>query len=154
MTVDLVFKRVPYADPDAQALVAAVQEEYTALYGSPDEGPLDGDGFEGTDGAFFLAYRDDEPIATAAWRRLSDTRAEIKRMYIAPRHRGQGYARWLLGALEDAVRAAGITEIVLETGLRQPAAIALYRAAGYVDVEAFGYYADDPLSMYLGKALR
>jgi hypothetical protein len=42
---------------------------------------------------------------------------------------------------------------VLETGIEQPEAIALYRSAGYVDVPSFGYYIDHDNSVHLGKDL-
>lgn len=44
--------------------------------------------------------------------------------------------------------------MVLETNQRHPAAIGLYRSYGYTDVPAFGYYADDPLTVYLGRPLQ
>lgn len=153
MTSDLTLRRVGYLDPVAQTLIAAVQEEYSGLYGGPDDGPIEGEAFDGVRGAFYAGYLGNQPIATAAWRRLTDHRAEIKRMYVVPEWRSRGYARWLLCALEDVVRGEGFAELVLETGVRQPAAIALYRSSGYTDVEAFGYYADSPLSVYLGKRL-
>ena len=71
---------------------------------------------------------------------------EVKRMYVVPEQRGHGHARRMLAALEDAARAAGHDVVVLETGLRQPEAIALYESAGYEPVPGFGYYKDAPLS--------
>jgi hypothetical protein len=43
--------------------------------------------------------------------------------------------------------------LVLETGVEQPEAIALYRSSGYVDVPSFGYYIDHDESVHLGKTL-
>ena len=43
--------------------------------------------------------------------------------------------------------------MVLETGLKQPEAIALYESAGYVPVVGFGYYKDSPTARYYGKPL-
>ncbi|MCL7380704.1 hypothetical protein [Streptomyces sp. 35G-GA-8] len=54
---------------------------------------------------------------------------------------------------EDSAAGAGAFTIVLETNQRHPAAIGLYRACGYTEVPAFGYYADDPLTVYLGRPL-
>jgi hypothetical protein len=42
---------------------------------------------------------------------------------------------------------------VLETGTRQPEAIALYLSSGYVPVEKFGTYRDEPDSRCYGKDL-
>ena len=53
-------------------------------------------------------------------------------MYVAPPHGGAGSWKALLGrALEDAARERGWTTLRLETGPRQPEAIALYTGAGY-----------------------
>ena len=50
----------------------------------------------------------------------------------------------MLAALEDEARGRGWTTLRLETGPRQPEAIALYTGAGYRPIEAFGVYAGDP----------
>jgi ribosomal protein S18 acetylase RimI-like enzyme len=66
---------------------------------------------------------------------------------------GRGHSRSILAWLEDSATAAGAPTIVLETNQRHPAAIGLYRSCGYTGVPAFGYYADDPLTVYLGRPL-
>ena len=60
--------------------------------------------------------------------------AEVKRMYVVPKGHGIGLARAMLDHLEETARAAGAEAMVLETGLRQPEAIALYVSAGYVAI--------------------
>lgn len=88
-------------------------------------------------------------LGCGALRPLEDGVAELKRMYVAPAARGQGTATALLAALEDAARGRGWTTLRLETGPRQPEAVALYIRAGYRPIEAFGPYvavdADDSL---------
>jgi ribosomal protein S18 acetylase RimI-like enzyme len=59
----------------------------------------------------------------------------------------------VLTHLEDSARAAGAEVMVLETGLAQPEAIAMYVAAGYQRIEAFGHYAGEPLQRCFGKPL-
>jgi GNAT superfamily N-acetyltransferase len=154
---DLRLVRVPYGDPDALRLVADVQAEYVERYGSPDVSPLDPGMFEPPLGSFYVGYLRDEPVATGAWRRSevgalgTDRTAEVKRMYVAPAARGRGLARAVLAHLEDSAAAAGYEALVLETGIRQPEAIALYESAGYVQVPGFGYYRDSPLSRCFAK---
>jgi GNAT superfamily N-acetyltransferase len=70
--------------------------------------------------------------------------AELKRMYVVPDARGRGVATALLSALEGAARDRGWTTLRLETGPRQPEAIALYTRAGYRPIEAFGAYTGAP----------
>ena len=159
MDAGLVLRRVRFADPDAQLLVAAVQQEYVARYGGPDETPLEPAYLEPPDGAFFVGYLDGRPVATGAWRRSrvkalgSAATAEVKRMYVAPTARGRGLARSMLALLESSAADAGAEALVLETGTRQPEAMALYESSGYQPVPGFGLYKDEPLSRYYGKRL-
>jgi putative acetyltransferase len=60
----------------------------------------------------------------------------------------------LLVALEDAARQKHISRISLETGIKQPEAIGLYRASGYQDCPPFGTYTPDPLSLFMTKRLQ
>ena len=156
----LVIERLPITAPDAVLLVEQVQEEYVARYGGRDESPIDPSEFEDPSGMFFVGRLDGLPVVSGAWRRRTDVRvagttltAEVKRMYVAPTARGLGMARRMLAHLEGTARAAGIRAVVLETGEKQPEAIALYSSAGYATIPGFGYYSDSPLSRCFGKAL-
>jgi len=113
--------------------------------------------FEPPEGSFFVGYLDQAPVATGAWRRspvvaLGASRAvEIKRMYVVPGARGRGVARRMLAHLEATAAVAGAEVVVLETGLRQPEAVALYESSGYEPIAAFGHYRDSPLSRCYAK---
>jgi GNAT superfamily N-acetyltransferase len=146
--------------PDAVALVAEVQAEYTARYGGPDDTPLDPSVFEPPGGAFFVGYLGGLPVAMGGWRFRTDVAAfgrtavtEIKRMYVAPRARRQGLARRVLAHLEATAREAGAAAMVLETGTEQPEALTLYAEGGYTPVPAFGHYAWSPKARHLGRLL-
>ncbi len=153
-------RRVPISHPDALRLVEEVQAEYVARYGGIDATPLDAAVFEPPSGEFFVAYRDDEPVATGAWRRRDDVEAfgtrrtaEVKRMYVVPGARGTGLARRLLARLEESAAAAGAEAMVLETGTAQPEAMALYESSGYARIENFGHYRWSPQNRCYGKPL-
>ena len=62
-------------------------------------------------------------------------------------------SRALLAWLEAEAAALGYRRVHLETGLRQPEAIALYETAGYRRIPSFGPFEDDPLSVCYGKDL-
>lgn len=152
--------RLPFTHPDVVTLVEEVQAEYTRRYGGPDETPLDPTMFDAPQGSFFVGYRGGEPVVMGGWRSRGDVSAfghspvtEIKRMYVAPRARRCGLARRLLDHLETTARDAGAGAMVLETGIEQPEAIALYESAGYTPVEGFGHYKWSAKSRYYGKAL-
>ena len=151
--MSLELRVAAYDSADAQLLTAEVQEEYVQRYGGEgDTAPVDTSEFDGPNGRFFMVYVDDVPAAMGGWRRHGDN-AEIKRMYVRPAYQRRGLARLILTELERTAVEAGISHLILETGLAQPEAIALYRSAGYVDVPAFGYYAAEPDSVHLGKPL-
>ncbi|AXT86800.1 GNAT family N-acetyltransferase [Aeromicrobium sp. A1-2] len=142
-----------YDSADAQLLTAEVQQEYVQRYGGEgDVAPVDTSEFDGPGGRFFLVHVDGVAAAMGGWRRHGDD-AEIKRMYVRPAFQRRGLARLVLAELERTAAAVGITRLILETGLGQPEAIALYRSVGYVDIPSFGFYADYDDSVHLGKVL-
>ena len=130
-------------DPDVQRLTADQQTEVRARY--------DGKGEPGTppsaaDISLVLVARDDEgrALGCGALRVLEDGVAEVKRMYVVQTARGRGVARAVLTGLEGAARERGWTTLRLETGPRQPEAVALYTRAGYRPIAAFGSYVGSP----------
>jgi len=142
-------RRVTFDHPDAVKLNDQVQAEYAVRYG--DEGdvtPLDASMFAPPLGLYLMAYDvQGRPVATGGWRTqdendegYSDGDAELKRMYVIEEARGNGLARRILAALEDDARAAGRIRMVLETGNKQPEAIALYASSGYEPCVKFGHY--------------
>ena len=157
------FHQVRYDDPAVSALVARLQQEYVARYGGQDDTPISVDELRPPAGVFLVAYGvAGMSVAMGGWRRHVEARSgrvpgerqvEVKRMYVVPEARGYGLARQLLAELERLARAAGADQVVLETGLAQPEAIALYRSAGYLDIDAFGHYCASDQSVHLGKPL-
>jgi GNAT superfamily N-acetyltransferase len=152
---------VPYEHPDVGRLVEDLQELYVSIYGQPDGTPVEPDEFTAPNGAFFVMYEADEPIAIGGWRRLDPTTdglpgerpVEIKRMYVVERARGRGHARAMLARLESDAAASGADWAVLMSGQPQAGALALYRSAGYRDITPFGYYVCAPGAFHLGKRL-
>lgn len=162
-----------YLDPDVTRMVEEVQAEYVELYGGPDAAEVDPAEFAPPNGLFLVAFDDpgldapglDEPglddprlgaavpVAMGGWRRLTDTAAEIKRMYVARPARRRGLGRLVLAELERTAAEAGIARLVLNTGPEQPAAIAMYVQAGYEPSAGFGHYACHPDALFYAKDL-
>ncbi|WP_229053988.1 GNAT family N-acetyltransferase [Aeromicrobium sp. Leaf350] len=153
----LEIRVVSYGSDDAQLLTAEVQAEYGRRYGGEgDISPMDPAQFDAPDGLFVIGYVDGVPAASGGWRRggpLGHADAEIKRMFVRPQFARQGHARTVLAELERTAREAGITRLVLETGLAQPEAIALYSSSGYENITPFGFYAAYDDSVHFGKVL-
>jgi GNAT superfamily N-acetyltransferase len=130
-----------FASPAVQALVAENLADLSARYGGTgDDTPISAADFTPPAGAFLVAVDDGRLIASAGWRRHGDD-AELKRMFTTPAARGRGVARRMLTAIEESAREAGCRRVILETGDRQPEAIALYESAGYARIADFGFYA-------------
>ena len=149
-TSPLVIEQFSFDDPVVVALVDELQGEFVVRYGGPDETVVEPGDFEAPRGAFYVGFDDGLPVAMGGWRFRPDVRrlgasvaAEIKRMY----------ARAVLAHLERTAASASADVMVLETGLEQPEAIALYASSGYVLVENFGYYQDSPLARCFAKRL-
>jgi len=140
-------------DPVVKDLIELIQGEYVVRYGGPDDAPIDAEEFAPPRGLFLLATVDGDPAGCGGWRDLGDGRAEIKRMFTVAALRNRGVARAVLTELERTAAAAGIRDMVLETGAVQPEAIALYRSTGYDPIDGFGYYAGAALSRAFGKRL-
>jgi GNAT superfamily N-acetyltransferase len=149
--VDIEVTAARLDDPEALELVELVQDEYVLRYGGRDRAPIDVAEFLPPAGLFLVARLDGAVAGCGGWRALGDGRAEIKRMFTVAGYRNRGVARAVLAELERTAAAAGIEELVLETGTVQPEAIALYESSGYQPIEGFGYYAGQPLSRSFGK---
>ncbi|MFE4665168.1 GNAT family N-acetyltransferase [Streptomyces sp. NPDC056716] len=152
---------LPFDHPDAVKLNDEVQAEYHERYGDGDATILSPADFRPPSGIYLIAYDEtDRPVATGGWRSQDhnaegneDGDAELKRLYVVRDLRGHGLARRILTALEDDARTAGRTRMVLETGLEQPEAIALYTSSGYEPCAKFGYYRAHESSRCFAKPL-
>lgn len=100
-----------------------------------------------------IFYEEHVPIACGAYKPFDAISAEIKRMFVQPEHRGKGIASKVLAALEVWAKEEGYTACVLETGLRQPEAIALYQKNGYRHIPNYPPYEDVANSVCFKKYL-
>lgn len=83
-------------------------------------------------------------MGCGAVRLLDAETGELKRMYVVPEARGRGRGQRLVSALENRARALGARRLVLETGIRQLAAIKCYRACGFDTIPLYGEYLLSP----------
>lgn len=138
---------VDWRDPRAVALRERMDAEMAGIYGSL---------FSSSGPAEFLAARraalavdprdirvtllaidsDGTPLAHAALRDLGGE-WEVKRLFVDSKARGRGIGRQIMADLENAARDAGARRLILQTGDRQPKAVALYERTGY---ERIGIY--------------
>jgi len=136
------------SDAELAALVIAQQQEL-----SEADGGLDGIvHLPHDDASHLVVVLHGRAVACGAWQPLEPGVAEIKRMYVRPAFRGRGIARQLIVALEEEALADDRSVLRLATGTYLPAAIGLYRSAGYVPIPVFGEYVGNPFSVCFEKS--
>ncbi|MEA2633260.1 MAG: hypothetical protein QOH92_27 [Chloroflexota bacterium] len=145
----------PYDSDDARRLIAALDAGLAELY-PPEQrfGPnLKAEHLEGGQGTFLVARDGKRAVGCGAIRLLDPTTAEAKRMYVEPDQRGKRVGWAVLAGLEAAAKQMGVRRLVLETGIYQDAALALYRRAGFMQIDCWGEYASSPTSICFEKDL-
>ncbi len=100
-----------------------------------------------------VAYDKDVAVGCGAIKAFSDDAMEVKRMYVKPTARNRGVASRILSALESWAKELSFKRCVLETGRRQPEAIALYVKNGYRPIPNYGQYAGVENSLCFEKTI-
>ena len=139
------------ASPAARTLTAALDALILERYpGLPVNG-LD-EGFDEAGGLFVVAYLGAAPVACGALQRVEGA-DEVKRMFVLPDCRRRGLARAVLRFLESEAARRGSARLLLETGIRQPEAVALYEAEGWIRIPPYGPYVGVEVSLCFEKRL-
>ena len=146
------YTRTTAKDPDFVALVAALDAELAVR--------------DGDDHAFYaqfntidlikhavVLYADNRPVACGAIKQYTEDTVEIKRMYTIPAYRGKGLAKRILGELEQWAGELQYRRCILETGVNQPEAIALYHRTGYTRIPNYGQYTGVEASLCFEKRI-
>ena len=130
---------------------------------------LDADlaGRDGTNHAFYaqfntidkikhvvLAYENEKPLGCGAMKEYEANTMEIKRMYVSPESRNKGIATKILSELEHWAGELSYARCILETGKKQPEAIALYKKNGYTVIPNYGQYAKVENSLCFEKEIK
>lgn len=100
-----------------------------------------------------VAYDDNLAVGCGAIKEYAPGIMEVKRMYTRPTHRGKGIATRVLSALEQWAAELQYEKCMLETGKRQPEAIALYVKNGYQPIPNYGQYANVENSVCFEKRI-
>ncbi len=145
-------------DPRARRLIGMLDQLQLSLYPAASNHLDPAESLEQDDATFLAVFVAGEAVGCGAVKcmppsRTSPRYGEIKRMYVSPEVRGRGIGGALLDALESRLISRGIVIARLETGVRQPDALALYEGHGYVRIPPFGAYGEDPLSVFYEKRL-
>ena len=87
-----------------------------------------------------IAYENEQPVGCGSIKQYEAATMEVKRMFVPPQHRGKGIATTILSELERWASELSFNICVLETGKKQPEAIALYSKNGYKIIPNYGQY--------------
>ena len=101
-----------------------------------------------------VAYENGKPVGCGAIKEYSPDTMEIKRMYTLPECRGKGIATKVLIELENWSLELSYAKCILETGKKQPEAIALYKKNGYKLIPNYGQYVNVENSLCFEKEIK
>lgn len=145
-------KRTNSNDPDFQKLVIELDKELAIR--------------DGEEHSFFaqynattmikyvvLFYENKLPIGCGTIKEYDTVTMEIKRMFVPLEKRGKGTASMVLKELENWASELGYQKCILETGIKQPEAISLYKKNNYSVIKNYGQYAAVESSVCFEKLL-
>ena len=151
MTVTIALEQPRQAD--VVRLLELSDAFAASLYPAESNHMVDISSLEKPGVSFFVARNGDRAVGCCALVEAGDGTAEIKRMFVDEAARGLKLGRRLMEIVLERAKALHLSAIRLETGIYQPEAIGLYRAYGFLDIDAFGGYMPDPLSLFMEKRL-
>lgn len=139
--------------PDSAALITELEAFLEPLYPQESRHGLAVEQLIAQAVPFFVLRSDGIAAGCGGVKLFGTEYGEIKRMYVRPQFRGQGFAKLILNHLADYAASQGVTLLRLETGIHQHEAIGLYERIGFYRIGPFGDYQDDPLSLFYEKSV-
>ena len=143
------------AHPDAARLLREFYREQMVQYGFADPVELSSCEYQAPNGVFAVVYLGTVPAGCGGYRwfdRAART-VEIKKTYVVPGSRRLGAGRALMSWLEQHAVAAGARRAVLETGVRNTAALSLFTSAGYRPVDRYVDGRDPAINRAFARSL-
>lgn len=104
------------------------------------------------EGELLVAVEGEDVLGMIAYHKHSDTRCEMKRLYVKPSCRGLKLGEKLIEELIAHARQAGYKEMVLDTIVPLQSAIHLYKKLGFTECEPY-YHNPMPDVLYFRKEL-
>jgi GNAT superfamily N-acetyltransferase len=141
--------------PDAAQLLHAFYSEQVGRYGFAESVDLEPRAYMPPNGTFFVVYEDNRPVGCGGcrWFEPSTRIAEIKKTFLLPTVRRRGVGRALLARLEAEAARWGASQVILETGILNTAALGLFVEAGYEPMARYVAGRDPAINRAFGKLL-
>mgnify|MGYP000916707660 CR=1 FL=1 len=118
-------KRINSDNPDFHKLIEGLNKDLWSMNYS-NQGHYDKHNVIESLPTVVIAYDDETAIGCGCFKKFDYASAEVKRMYVAPSHRGKGISRMILSELEKWAKEENYSETILETRTAQTEAIGLY----------------------------
>ena len=137
----------------ARLLIEELDTELMSRYATSSVHGVNTEDFIAAGGKFLVLKVDEDYAGCGALRPIDSSSVEIKRMFVRKPFRGKGLSKQMINHLESLAINFGYSQILVETGDRQPEAQSLFRSNGYFQIQPFGEYIDDPHSICFKKKL-
>jgi GNAT superfamily N-acetyltransferase len=150
-----VAERLP-SHPDASILLDAFYQEQVKRYGFADPITINPPDYAAPNGVFIVAYLGTVPVGCGGYRWFDrpSCSIEIKKIYVQPAARGRGTGHAMMSWLEHHAITAGARRVLLETGVRNTAAMRLFRDAGYQPTDGYVEDRDPTINRAFVKSLQ
>ena len=111
------------------------------------------EGYESPDGAYLIAYVDDEAAGTVALKRLENDVCEMKRLFVIPKYQGIGLGRLLAEHIINEGKGLGYSRMRLDNSRSVMAkAVSIYKLMGFYEIESYNQNFV-PDAMFMEKVL-
>jgi len=131
-------------DPDQNDSRACLDRYFDVLLERFDEpfersktNAVDVDSMRPPHGWLMIGRIDGQAVACGALKRVDADVADIKHVWVSEAARGRGVGGGLMTALEKLAESEGFRFVRLDTNRNLVEAVAMYRARGYAEVDAF-----------------
>jgi putative acetyltransferase len=102
-----------------------------------------------------LCIKNEKAIACGCIRDIDDNSiVELKRMFTIKEERGQSIGKCIVEELEKWAFELHFKRMILETGIKQNSAIAMYQKIGFQIIENYGEYNGNSNSICMAKEIR
>lgn len=147
----ITYLRTDSSHPDFQQLIRELDHDLTLVNGDEQAKFADLNKVDKINWVV-IAYDHGKAIGCGGFK-ITGHKAEIKRMYVNARNRGQHIGENLLVELEKWAVELGLTHFILETGVNQLEAQGLYKKLGYNLIPNYGPYIHFADSVCMEKIL-
>ncbi len=148
----ITIKRTTSEDVDFQKLVSLLDKDLAIRDGAEHSFYAQFNKIDSIKNVVVL-YVNKEAVSCGAYKVYNENTVEIKRMFTKLSYRGSGLAAIVLVELESWAKENNFQNCILETGKKQPEAIALYTKAGYNIIPNYGQYEHVENSVCMRKGI-